>query len=77
MKAYRMEALGELVICFAESRGRARYLVAKGIFEAGFKRRLGGAFKEIRCVRAPEYDMEAVGRGEGYRGLAQSLGVRQ
>lgn len=44
---------------FALSRGRARYIAARSLLEVDYVRSIGEAFKNMKCTRAPEYDLDA------------------
>lgn len=44
---------------FALSRGRARYVAALSLREAGYANTIIEALKNMKCTRAPEYDIEA------------------
>lgn len=49
---------------FARNRARARYLAAQALEEAGFAPSAGQAIIQLRCRRAPEYDVDALACGK-------------
>jgi hypothetical protein len=68
LKAYEVSVTGWLeATCYyaAHTCGRARYLAALSLHDAGYARSVGAALRMLRCIRAPEQDMRAVGAQEG------------
>lgn len=58
-KCWSIEVFGMHAKVFALSRGRARYKAATSLYEAGYVGRVGEAFRNIKCKRAPEFDVDA------------------
>lgn len=65
-RAYRVTVAGINSWYRAASRKRATYLAARDAYEAGYGKTVGSLLMESRCVRDPNYDIEAVCGEEGH-----------
>ena len=59
-KCWVIDIFGMSAKVFALSRGRARFIAARSLREAGYVRNIGEAFKKMKCRRAGEYDVDAL-----------------
>lgn len=60
LRCWEVEHSGITAKVFSTGRGKARYLVAQSIVEAGFANTIGEAMVEMKCRRAKEHDAEAI-----------------